>query len=155
MIDRRDPAGRDCCDSVAITGAISRAGGDITSQSRALIETAASECKPAGTGSLATHRARKSATLLDSPRSWKPRKWLFWMHLYSGLILGLLLMVAGISGAALVYSPELEVAPGWADARAHNPLPPGRLLEIAGSRFPGFRLQDIRFNSHGDATILH
>jgi outer membrane receptor protein involved in Fe transport/uncharacterized iron-regulated membrane protein len=89
------------------------------------------------------------------PRAWKPRKWFFWLHLYAGLAVGLLALVIGLSGAALVYSPELEVGPRWASAPAAHPLPPDDLARVVMRKYAGFRLEDIRFNSFGDVTQVH
>jgi hypothetical protein len=62
-------------------------------------------------------------SFVNAPRSSRVRQWLFWVHLCAGLGVGVLALVIGLSGAALVYSPELEVAPRWASAPVSNPMP--------------------------------
>jgi uncharacterized iron-regulated membrane protein len=91
-------------------------------------------------------------SFIAEPKAWKLRKWFFWVHLYAGLVVGLLALVIGLSGAALVYSPELEVGPRWASAAARNPMPLDDLARSVTRQYPGFRLEDIRFNTVGDAT---
>jgi uncharacterized iron-regulated membrane protein/outer membrane receptor protein involved in Fe transport len=94
-------------------------------------------------------------SFIAEPKTWKPRKWFFWVHLYAGLVVGLLTLVIGLSGAVLVYSPELEVAPRWAAAASQNPMPLDDLARAVTRQYPGFRLEDIRFNTVGDATQIH
>jgi uncharacterized iron-regulated membrane protein/outer membrane receptor protein involved in Fe transport len=77
------------------------------------------------------------------------------MHLYAGLVVGLLALVVGLSGAALVYSPELEVAPRWTSAPVAKPIALDDLARVAAWQYPGFRVEDIKFNSAGDATQVH
>lgn len=92
---------------------------------------------------------------IRSPRSTSARRWLFQLHLYAGIGVGLLLLVLGLSGAALVYSPELEVAPLWGAGSVPERLPVDLLAaRVMGGR-AGFRLQDIRFDVHGNATVFH
>lgn len=94
-------------------------------------------------------------SFIKAPRTWKPRKWFFQVHLYAGLIVGLLALIIGLSGAMLVYAPEFESAPNWAAAAVANPMPLDELARDVSGRYPGFRLEDIRFNPAGDATQLH
>ena len=90
-----------------------------------------------------------------NPRTSLVRRWLFLIHLAAGLSVGSLALVAGLSGAALVYAPELELAPRWAQAPAPTPLSLDALARTAAERHPGFRLQDVRFNTAGDPVVLH
>jgi uncharacterized iron-regulated membrane protein/outer membrane receptor for ferrienterochelin and colicin len=90
-----------------------------------------------------------------SPRTSRTRRFLFQLHLWAGLGTGLLALVAGISGAALVYAPELELAPQWSSAAASRSLPFSELSRRALAAYPGYRLQDVRFDDHGNATQMH
>lgn len=94
-------------------------------------------------------------SFIANPRTWKSRKWFFWVHLYAGLAVGLLALVIGLSGAALVYSPELELAPRWASAPVAKPMMLDDLTRAAVRQYPGFRVEDIRFNTAGDAIQVH
>jgi uncharacterized iron-regulated membrane protein/outer membrane receptor protein involved in Fe transport len=94
-------------------------------------------------------------SFLHSPRAWKPRKWLFWIHLYAGLAAGLLALVVGLSGAALVFAPEIELAASWPGKPAPNRLPLNTLTARVMRAHPGFRLQDIRFDAGGNANDFH
>jgi uncharacterized iron-regulated membrane protein len=82
------------------------------------------------------------------------RAWVFRVHLYAGLVAGLWALTMGLSGAALVYAPELEAGPRWARAAA-RPLPLDELEQIVMRSYSGFRLEDVRFNTAGDATQFH
>ncbi|MBL8233533.1 MAG: TonB-dependent receptor, partial [Bryobacterales bacterium] len=92
---------------------------------------------------------------VSNPRAWKPRKWFFQVHLYAGIVVGFLALVIGLSGAALVYSPELEVAPRWASASVSKPMALADLTRAVARQYPGFRVEDIRFSTAGIATQVH
>ena len=89
-----------------------------------------------------------------SPRGCRWRQWLFQIHLYAGLAAGALLAVAGLSGALLVYAPELETGASPASGRVQGP-PPEQTAERLLAARPGLRLQDIRFDRHGNAIWYH
>lgn len=90
----------------------------------------------------------------SSPRSSRWRNWLFRVHLYAGLAAGLLLSVAGISGALLVYAPELETGASPARKRVDGPAPEAVAASLLEAR-PGLRLRDVRFDRHGNAFVYH
>src|SRR5215831_14859369 len=46
--------------------------------------------------------------LWTNPRASRLRLWLFNVHLYTGLALGILLTLVGLSGSLIVYKPETE-----------------------------------------------
>src|SRR5437879_12562544 len=46
--------------------------------------------------------------LWTNPRASRLRLWLFNVHLYTGLALGILVTVVGLSGSLIVYKPETE-----------------------------------------------
>src|SRR5262249_57074785 len=43
-----------------------------------------------------------------NPRPTRLRRWLFDVHLYTGLALGVLITTIGVSGSLIVYKPETE-----------------------------------------------
>ena len=93
-------------------------------------------------------------TFFTSPAHWKPRKWLFWIHLYTGLAVGLLALVVGLSGAALVYLPEIEGTAHQATAPVARAMPLGELARGVLEHYPGFEIEDVRFNTAGDVVEL-
>src|SRR6266403_5847988 len=70
-------------------------------------------------------------------------KWMYLVHQWSGLILGVFLTILGLSGAFLALLPQLEAfenpammvvwpAKGW--------VPPGKAVEEVARKYPRFRL---------------
>ncbi|MGH9898285.1 MAG: PepSY domain-containing protein, partial [Pyrinomonadaceae bacterium] len=47
---------------------------------------------------------------LDRPRSLRLRKLVFDVHLYAGLLVGVFVLVVGVSGSAIVFEPEMTRA---------------------------------------------
>jgi uncharacterized iron-regulated membrane protein len=47
-------------------------------------------------------------TFWHTPRQSTARHWAFYLHLYSGLIVGLLIFVVSLTGSIVVYKPEIE-----------------------------------------------
>ena len=91
----------------------------------------------------------------SSPRSSSFRLWVFRIHLVAGLAAGALLLVLGLSGALLVYAPELELGASPADGPVRGHMPLERLAEAALAAHPGLRLADIRLDRYGNATWFH
>jgi len=90
-----------------------------------------------------------------NPRGCRWRIWLAQAHLYAGLAVGVLMAVAGLSGALLVYAPELETGASPFSARLEPaPAPEETAARLLRTR-PGMRVQDIRFDRHGNATWYH
>ncbi len=91
-------------------------------------------------------------SFFHSPRSSKPRQWIFELHLYSGLAIGLLALVVGLSGAALVYAPEFEMgAPAGPGPRLPLPVLAAKILD----NYPGYALRGVRFDAQQNATEFH
>lgn len=91
----------------------------------------------------------------SKPRSSRWRGWMFQAHLYAGLAAGLALSVIGLSGALLVYAPEFELGADTAAGRVAEAEPAERTAaRLLGER-PGMRLQDVRFDRFGNATVFH
>ncbi|MEJ5369293.1 MAG: TonB-dependent receptor [Bryobacteraceae bacterium] len=80
---------------------------------------------------------------------------MFQAHLYAGLAAGALLTVTGLSGALLVYAPELEAGASPARERAAGAAGAEETAARLLKERPGMRLQDIRFDRHGNASVFH
>ncbi|MGQ9918374.1 MAG: TonB-dependent receptor domain-containing protein [Bryobacteraceae bacterium] len=80
---------------------------------------------------------------------------MFQVHLYAGLAAGGLLAVVGLSGALLVYAPELETGTSPAFGRVVNAQLPEQTAERLLAARPGMTLRDIRFDRHGNAIWYH
>jgi len=68
------------------------------------------------------------------------RRWLVTLHLWSGLAAGLLLVLLGLTGSALVFRAELErfATRDWRQIEpAGQPLPVDRWVELALQAVPG------------------
>jgi uncharacterized iron-regulated membrane protein len=59
--------------------------------------------------------------LWHTPRKSSARRWAFYIHLYSGLIVGLLILVVSLTGSIVVYRPEIERTLIWRVSH----VPPG------------------------------
>ena len=90
-----------------------------------------------------------------SPRTSVIRPCLLTIHLCAGLSIGALALVAGLSGAALVYAPELELAAHRTADPSRPPLSLDALAATALASHSEFRLQDIRFDATGAPSVLH
>jgi hypothetical protein len=77
------------------------------------------------------------------------------IHRYGGLILGLWILAMCLSGAVLVYAPEIEMAAARSNAPGAGSIRLEHVVQTVMSRFPGFQLRDIRFNSAGAAKEFH
>lgn len=76
----------------------------------------------------------------------KARKWCLWLHLWLGLIAGLLVSVIGVSGSALVFRPEIEdrVFPQWMLVEAQVQRASWQaLLQSVQRQFPDDAVQHI------------
>jgi len=47
-------------------------------------------------------------TFLEQPQRVRARAWLFQVHLWCGLVLGVYMAVVGVTGSALIFRPEVE-----------------------------------------------
>lgn len=92
---------------------------------------------------------------ISSPRSTRLRSAAFWVHLIAGLGAGIVLLVLGLSGAALVYAPELEMGVSTASEALAGHQPEEQLGGTLLARYPGLRVRDIRYDRHGNATHFH
>jgi uncharacterized iron-regulated membrane protein len=83
----------------------------------------------------------QAATFWTAPRKTRLRRWIFQIHFYAGLILGLIWTVIGLTGSLIVFLPELRrlEVPGWTRVvPTGDPLP----LETLFKRFQQERPTD-------------
>lgn len=86
-----------------------------------------------------------------------PRRLGWVLHRYVGLGVGLLLLLTGLSGSALVFRDEIEafMSPQTHMTTAHGaPLPVDRLLQIVRAAFPDDRVIAIRMPATPHRTTL-
>ena len=71
------------------------------------------------------------------------RKTIFWTHLVSGVLTGIVVLMMSVTGVVLTYERQMLA---WADARAHAPIDPaaGPRLSMA-ALLSGAQLQDAAF----------
>ena len=70
-------------------------------------------------------------------------KWMYWIHGWLGLILGVFLTVLGITGSLLAFLPELEVAEApklMAVKPSEGWISPGKVLTEVARAYPDYRL---------------
>ena len=87
-------------------------------------------------------------------RDFRIRRALFLFHFWLGIVIGFFLLIVGVSGAALVYAPELELGLPASSQHA-NRLGVEELGRAALLRYPGFALHAVRLDKHGNATQLY
>jgi uncharacterized iron-regulated membrane protein len=68
--------------------------------------------------------------LLHRPRHSQLRFWIFQIHLYSGLALGLVTTVVGVTGSIIVYKPEMERLEAGSITRVESAGEPRPLSEL-------------------------
>src|SRR2546429_493796 len=70
-------------------------------------------------------------------------KWMYWIHGWLGLILGVFLTVLGITGSLHAFLPELEVAEApklMAVKPSQGWISPGKVLTEVARAYPDYRL---------------
>lgn len=80
------------------------------------------------------------------PRRSRVRNWLFQAHLWTGLVIGLVVSVVGVTGSLLVFKPELErwmVAPITRVNPVGERLPVDRLVETVRRERPAYRIVNL------------
>ena len=89
-----------------------------------------------------------------SPQAHPLRRWLFRLHLWCGLAVGLVLVAIGASGSALVFRPEIEDAlyvPSVTATGAAVPVEP--ILAAVRLRYPGRRVSRVQFPANALRAI--
>src|ERR1700678_3013647 len=85
--------------------------------------------------------------IVHKPRTLAPREWLFQIHLYSGLIVGLYAILIGVTGSALVFQPQMR---DWLErdltrvAGSGPHVSADQVLESVRTAHPDFAVMSIR-----------
>jgi len=85
----------------------------------------------------------------------------FWIHLYAGLGVGLLLTAVGLSGSLLVFAPEIDraIAPRPQTSSSGRQVSLAHVGRIAAKEYPNAQLTAIRYPSADtgafEATLVH
>lgn len=83
-------------------------------------------------------------TLINQPRQWRPRRWLFQIHLWAGVLTALYVIVASLTGSVLMLHGLLTPAGPRVDvARGERPVGPDAAVQALRSALPGFRLASL------------
>lgn len=85
-------------------------------------------------------------SFLNEPRRSRLRQWLFQVHLWTGLAIGLVVSVVGITGSILVFKPELErmmVSEMTIVRPAGTRVPVDQLVETLRRERPGYRISNL------------
>lgn len=83
------------------------------------------------------------------------RRWARWVHRWGGLVVGLLFVLSGLSGSALVFRRELDRAlnPSLLRAAPAAATPSlARALAVAATHRPGVRFSTVRMPRESDGT---
>lgn len=83
-------------------------------------------------------------TFLHQPRQWRPRRWLFQIHLWAGLLTALYVIVASLTGSLLMLHGLFPPTGPRADvARGERPVGPDAAVETLRQAIPGFRVGSL------------
>lgn len=97
-------------------------------------------------------------TFIDNPRNTTTRRWVFQIHLWIGLLLGLYMFVMGLSGSILVFRDEFEETfkdshkPLKIDSDSPPMLSPDGIASIIKREFPDQRMTNLFLPDHPDST---
>jgi uncharacterized iron-regulated membrane protein len=93
-------------------------------------------------------------TFFEQPNRLRARAWLFQVHLWMGLLLGLYMAVIGLTGSALIFRPEIE--PRLIDRAAHGTTP-GKPFQAAWDNvrraYPRHAISTISLNQYPGTTL--
>jgi uncharacterized iron-regulated membrane protein len=76
------------------------------------------------------------------------RNWIFNLHLYAALVVGLFVVIIGVTGSIMTFEDDIDrlTHPGLFHVEPQGaPLPVGDLLKAAQKAYPGQRIGTIRF----------
>lgn len=83
-------------------------------------------------------------TFADQPRQWRPRRWLFQIHLWAGVLTAVYVMVAGLTGSLLMVHRLFTPTGPRADvARGERPVGADAAVEALRGAIPGFRVASV------------
>ena len=104
------------------------------------------------------HSSAVHASLLRRPKQHPLRRALFQLHLWTGVIAGLYLFVIGLSGALLVFRPEIQAAtyPEFFEIAGQGaPLAdPASVVTEIRSRYPDYRFSGFDFPTYRRDSFL-
>ena len=93
-------------------------------------------------------------TFLDQPNRLRARGWLFQVHLWLGLLLGVYMAAIGVTGSALIFRPEIE--PRLIDRSSHGNTP-GKAFQAAWNNvrraYPDHAISAISLNQYPGTTL--
>lgn len=93
-------------------------------------------------------------TFLDQPNGVRVRAWLFQVHVWLGLGLGLYLAIIGLTGSALIFRPEIE--PRLIERSSHGSTP-GRAFQAAWDNvrraYPDHAISTFSLNQYPGTTL--
>jgi uncharacterized iron-regulated membrane protein len=77
-------------------------------------------------------------------------------HRWLALVVGLFLLMQGLSGSLLVFRDKLEpiVHPELVLTETKQHAAPQQLLDMVNSRFPDFAVSRVEFPKHGDHAVI-
>ena len=93
-------------------------------------------------------------TFIAQPHRLKARAWLFQVHLWLGLLLGLYLSAIGVTGSALVFRPEVEprlIDRGSYDRSDSKPFQAA--WDNVRRAYPGHAISTISLNQYPGTTL--
>ena len=94
--------------------------------------------------------------VLYKPRSFAAREWLFQIHLWTGLLVGLYALLIGVTGSALVFAPQMR---DWMDRDLTRVSGSGvrvsadQVLEAVHRAHPEFHIMSLRMPTAADGTF--
>jgi uncharacterized iron-regulated membrane protein len=93
-------------------------------------------------------------TFLEQPNRVEARAWLFQVHLWMGLLLGLYMAAIGLTGTALIFRPEIE--PRLINRAVHGSTP-GKPFQAAWDNvrraYPRHAISAISLNQYPGTTL--
>ena len=93
-------------------------------------------------------------TFLEQPNRVRARAWLFQVHLWSGLLLGLYMAAIGLTGSALIFRPEIE--PRLISRSSHGSTP-GKPFQAGWDNvrraYPDHAISTFSLNQYPGTTL--
>lgn len=87
--------------------------------------------------------------LLDRPRQWRPRAWLFQVHVWAGVLTAIYVIVSSLTGAALVFHEErAEPPPRAVGSESEGPVSADQAAETLRHALPGHWLWSFSLPQH-------
>lgn len=92
-------------------------------------------------------------TILERPRHWRGRRWLFQLHMWAGVLTAIYVIVSSITGCLMMLHPILTPSGPRVDvAGGQQPVGPDRAVKALRTALPGFRAASLVLpEEHGGA----